>query len=59
MLVSDIPEDFILVTNSQDIEYFIGSEKKYGCIFVDDNLDIIYGCYSNIPYLNLIVERIK
>ena len=58
--VKEIPDDFFLVQDSQDIEcikeYFpvIGFDD-YGCLFVrteDGEYKEIYGCISYTPYNN-------
>ena len=60
-------EDCILISDSQDIKATmtdIGREDEvegYGCLLVildDSGCDYasVYGCFSNIPYLDAIVD---
>lgn len=64
--VSDIPDDFILVQDSQDkdsiAQYFpIIDIDEYGCLFVkveDGEYKEIYGCESYVPYNNKPVDKL-
>jgi hypothetical protein len=66
MQVADIPDHFILVTDSQDIEaikdHFGRPEwMDYGCYFVeicDGSYGTIYGCESSVPYLTEWVDEL-
>jgi len=58
MLVKDIPNEFELVTDSQEIGSIaanLGIDlDDYGCLFVevlDGEYGQVYGCSGNIPYL--------
>jgi len=63
--VRDIPENFHLVQDSQEIqavaEHFPGIDFDYGCLFVevnDGDYTAIYGCESFIPYLSAKVDKL-
>ena len=70
MKVKDIPDEFELVVDTQELEYifdFLGKPEliyEYACLFISqtDENDFIeiyavkYG--NNIPYLHLEVEKI-
>jgi len=65
--VCDIPDECMLITDSQDIdpilEYFDRPDwMDYGCYFVevlDGEYGRIYGCESNIPYNHYWVDTLK
>lgn len=65
--VRDIPADYILVSDSQDIEATLesigydGDPSDYGCLFAlvgDGDYIAVYGCESNVPYLSYGVDRL-
>lgn len=65
--VRDIPDDYVLVTDSQDIEATLesigyqGDTSDYGCLFVlvgDGDYIAVYGCESIVPYLTYRVDRL-
>ena len=65
MQVKDIPSEYQLLQNSQDIQAVSDSIGKdlsdYGCLFVRvENGDYtgVIGCYSFTPYLQSIVDQV-
>ncbi len=63
--VGDMPDDFDLVTDSQDIEATLESigmlecYDEYGSLFVligDGEYDTVYGCAHPYPHMNARVE---
>jgi len=55
--VADIPQDFELIPNSQDIKAMGIDPNEWPTVFT--NGERVYGIESNIPYLNLPVTRLK
>jgi hypothetical protein len=67
MLVRDVPDDYILVSDSQDITATLesigydGDPSDYGCLFVlvgDGDYVHVYGCESNVPYLSYSLDHL-
>jgi hypothetical protein len=67
MQVKHLPENYVLINLSQDIEamaYDLNNMDllAYGCLFVrydlNDEIKAIWGCESNIPYLSNSLEKI-
>ena len=65
--VQDIPDHFILINDSQDIDHILDHFGRpgwmdYGCYFVeviDGEYGLIYGCESNIPYNHYWVDTLE
>jgi len=57
--VADIPKNFTLVYNSQDIRALGVDPWEYPLVFFDPDTGKIYGIENNVAYLNLPVVRIK
>ena len=66
MKVKDIPNEAILVNNTQDVKYILkyhlGRKKfRYRSLFVivgDGHYEAIWGCKYNIPYNDDGVKRL-
>ncbi len=65
--VRDIPEDYALETNSQDIEATLGHIgqleriEDVGCLFTqaqDGEITAVYMCTQSVPYLDARVYRL-
>ena len=66
--VADVPESFVLVSNSQDIQAtleHIGQSNRTadaGCLFVevlDGEYGEVYLCERSIPYLGATIEKLQ
>lgn len=65
--VDQIPSDYLLITDSQDISTTLesigyeGDYGDYGCLFVlvgDGDYDSVYGCESSVPRLGESVDKL-
>lgn len=63
--VADIPDDYTLVQDSQDLQAITESTgidlSDYGCLFVlavDGDYSAIYGCSTYIPYMDRSVDKL-
>lgn len=66
--VGDIPSEYQLITDSQDIKAIEestgikGLRERYGCLFVttdEGEYTSIYGCVSYVPWSMAYVYKVK